>query len=369
MDVIRNARLVLDTYANIIPEDNRCLPFFDENILDGLTLEASSVFRNEPGLLEANGEIVVVGDLHGHVFDLLRILRRFGMPPATKYAFLGDMVDRGPFSTETVSLIFALKVVYPKHVYVIRGNHEFGSLCSACGFLEELKSLKYSRALFDSFVSVFNVIPLALRINNDVICLHGGIGPNIRDLADIDRIPRSISELYGGIADSLVWSDPCEDVSRFEQSIRGRGFQFGRQALRSWLSNNGLRLLIRGHQSIEEGVRYGLDGLVVTVFSASNYCGAMRNNCGVVKLYANGNEELIVLDRAPFLERASVLMINPDGTPRETEEEKPPGNVRSAQSFTFTKTEKKLHRIKLVPGSRSSTFMARRMSLRRLKID
>ena len=366
MNTNESAALIVSEYEKVIPQAAPTLPYFDEKVLDGLTLAASSVFRNEPGLLDAVGDFIVIGDIHGHIFDLLRIFRQFGLPPSTRYVFLGDMVDRGPFSTETVTLIFALKVLYPDDVYVIRGNHEFQALCSVCGFRDEVLSLNYSRALFDSFVSVFNVIPLALRINGDVLCLHGGIGPNIRELSDIERVPRSVGQLYGGVADSLVWSDPCEDVLRFEQSVRGNGYQFGKQSLKVFLENNGLRLLVRGHQSIEEGVRYGLDEMVVTVFSASNYCNSMRNNCGVVKLYEDQKEELVVLNKLTFIERKAVKLVSPNGQEIQLADASSQ-NVKSSQTLTCSK-HRRVNGMKLVQALRCSACIQRRTSMRPLKI-
>ena len=313
MDREKHATEVMTAYRKILEGSGYELPFFTEEVLNGLTLEALSVFRNEPGLCEVSGDFFVVGDLHGHVFDLIRIIRQFGLPPAARYIFLGDMVDRGPFSTETIALILALKVLHPEDVFVIRGNHEFHSICSACGFLDELTKLGYSRTLYNSFISVFNIIPLGALVNENVLCIHGGIGPNFRELADIERIPRSIGELYGGVADSIMWSDPSEDVLRFETSVRGRGYHFGAKALEGFLQNNGLRLLVRGHQSIEEGIRYGLNEQVVTVFSASNYCNVMKNNCGVLQLFEGAKEKLVTLEKLPYVERGAVKMITPDG--------------------------------------------------------
>ena len=314
MDRERNATQVLMAYRKILEGSVLELPFFEEEVLNGLTLEALAVFRGEPGLVAVAGDFVVVGDLHGHVFDLLRILRQFGLPPTSRYIFLGDMVDRGPFSTETLTIIFSLKVLYPDDVFVIRGNHEFHSICSACGFLDEITKLGYSRSLYNSFISVFNILPLGAVVNENVLCVHGGIGPNFRELADIERIPRSMGELYGGVADSIVWSDPSEDVVRFETSERGKGFHYGSKALESFLQSNGLRLLVRGHQSIEEGIRYGLNEQVVTVFSASNYCNVMTNNCGVLQLLKDAKEKLITLEKIQYVERGAVKMVKSDGT-------------------------------------------------------
>jgi protein phosphatase len=90
----------------------------------GLIDDTTAVLRSEPALLSPTGCFVVVGDLHGSIHDLLQILSAFEYPPAQSYLFLGDYVDRGANSVEVLLVLYALKVLFPHHIYLLRGNHE-----------------------------------------------------------------------------------------------------------------------------------------------------------------------------------------------------------------------------------------------------
>ena len=113
------------------------IPSFDENVLIELCEEARSVFEKEDNILELEGDFIIVGDIHGSIHDLLRILK-FHEENDSRVLFLGDYVDRGHFSLECITILFALKVQYPNKFYLIRGNHEFDSLCSQYGFKDEI---------------------------------------------------------------------------------------------------------------------------------------------------------------------------------------------------------------------------------------
>ena len=85
---------------------------------------ATNIFRRERNLLEVKDPVTVVGDIHGQFFDFIKMLDVGGNPENTKYLYLGDFVDRGNFSVEVVTLLYAIKINYPDTTFMIRGNHE-----------------------------------------------------------------------------------------------------------------------------------------------------------------------------------------------------------------------------------------------------
>ena len=289
---------------------NLVLPIIPSQILQSLCRNVNYFFEREPMLLRLDIDCVIVGDLHGHILDLFRILKQFGTPPNTKYLFLGDIVDRGEFSVETVTLIFLLKVLFPKDIYIIRGNHEFPEMCHNCGFYSELHELYPNVSIEKQFYLAFSNMPIAALIRNKILCLHGGIGPTISNLTTISNIPRPLNDSSKEPVCSIVWSDPSNTIQGYSPSSRGSGHFFGQDVLLKFLQQNSLELLVRGHQCVEKGIDMQFNRRLVTVFSASNYCGSLPNKAGVLSIENNGmKKQATVFNPLRYLFRQKAVLI------------------------------------------------------------
>lgn len=130
------------TYQQILDigyesKEGNPIPSFDENVLIKLCEETREILENEDNVLELDGDFIIVGDIHGSFHDLLRILK-YNEENDAKVLFLGDYVDRGYFSLECITILFAFKVQQPNKFYLIRGNHEFDAMCNIYGFKDEI---------------------------------------------------------------------------------------------------------------------------------------------------------------------------------------------------------------------------------------
>lgn len=289
---------------------NLVLPIIPEPVVATLCRNASYYFQREPVLMRLNMDIVIVGDLHGHLLDLLRIIKKFGHPANTNYLFLGDIIDRGEFSVETISLIFVMKVLWPQHVYIIRGNHEFKEICTEGGFLAEIQSIYGNVNVAKHFFSAFEMIPLGALIYNKVLCLHGGIGPNVESISNIETIQRPLSGFSDEIATSVLWSDPSENIQFYSPSARGSGYYFGQKAFMKFLTQNNLDLVVRGHECAEAGITMHFAKRLLTVFSASNYCGITPNKSAVLSILGGGmRKEATVFLPLRFIKRQQAVFI------------------------------------------------------------
>ena len=235
-----------------------------------VTFICSSVqqlFLRDESLMDLHGKFVVIGDLHGQYFDLLRIFKKFGFPNTTNYLFLGDYVDRGPDSIHILILLFAFKVLYPHRIFMIRGNHECELVCEKGGFKNECE---FKGANFIEFINVFNTLPIAARLNKKMICIHGGISPLVFSLQDIKSFPRPSDIGPLSIYSDLVWSDPNSKINEFGKSVRGPCSTFGQKALHRFLDENGLDIMVRAHEIPLNGFDFpfSFDGRIVTVFSS-----------------------------------------------------------------------------------------------------
>ena len=185
-------------------------------------------------------------------FDLLRLFEYGGFPPESNYLFLGDYVDRGKQSLETICLLLAYKIKYPENFFLLRGNHECASINRIYGFYDECKR-RYSIKLWKTFTDCFNCLPVAAVVDEKIICMHGGLSPDLQRLDQISRIMRPTDVPDQGLLCDLLWSDPDKDVQGWGENDRGVSYTFGSDIVQKFLDEHDLDLVCRAHQVVEDG--------------------------------------------------------------------------------------------------------------------
>ncbi|CAH1436125.1 unnamed protein product [Lactuca virosa] len=268
--------------------------FLDCNEIADLCDCSERIFSSEPSVLQLKAPIKIFGDLHGQFGDLMRLFDEYGSPSTAgdiayiDYLFLGDYVDRGQHSLETICLLLALKVEYPQNVHLIRGNHEAADINALFGFRIECIERMGERDgiwVWHRINRLFNWLPLAALIEKKIICMHGGIGRSINHVEQIENLQRPITMEAGSIVlMDLLWSDPTENdsVEGLRPNARGPGLvTFGPDRVMEFCNNNDLQLIVRAHECVMDGFERFAQGHLITLFSATNYCGT-ANNAGAI---------------------------------------------------------------------------------------
>ena len=246
-----------------------------------LITKSKKTLMSQPIFLELESPITVCGDIHGQYSDLLKLFELGGFPPNTNYIFLGDYVDRGKQSIECICLLLAYKIKYDENFFILRGNHECGSINRIYGFFDECKR-RYNVKLWKSFVDLFNCLPIAGSIDDKIFMVHGGISPELKTLDQLHKVMRPTDIPEEGLLCDILWSDPDENAKGWGENDRGVSCTFNETVLKNFLEKNDLDLLCRAHQVVEEGYEFFGNRQLVTVFSAPNYCEEFDNSGAIM---------------------------------------------------------------------------------------
>jgi len=230
---------------------------------------AREVFLSQPALLELDAPVKIVGDVHGQYTDLIRMFEMCGFPPHANFLFLGDYVDRGKQSLETILLLLCYKLKYPENFFLLRGNHECANVTRVYGFYDECKR-RCNVKIWKTFIDTFNTLPIAAIVASKIFCVHGGLSPALSHMDDIRNIARPTDVPDYGLLNDLLWSDPADMEQDWEANERGVSYCFGKKVITDFLAANDFDLVCRAHMVVEDGYEFFTDRVLVTVFSAPN---------------------------------------------------------------------------------------------------
>jgi len=259
----------------------------------------SELLKKEKTVVEIAAPITVCGDIHGQYFDLMKLFEVGGNPATTRYLFLGDYVDRGYYSIECVLYLWSLKTLYPDTLFLLRGNHECRHLTEYFTFKQECK-IKYSEEIYNACMDSFDCLPLAAIINQQFLCVHGGLSPETHSIEDIKKIDRFREPPAFGPMCDILWSDPIEEFGNemsgehfSNNTVRGCSYFYSYSAVCNFLHSNNLLSMIRAHEAQDAGYRMykksqrtGFPSLI-TIFSAPNYLDVYNNKAAVLKYENN----------------------------------------------------------------------------------
>jgi len=236
-------------------------------------------------LKSSEEKVYVIGDLHGNLQTLKKILEIINKNNPRYILFLGDLVDRGENQLECLISVLILKIISPTKYFILKGNHETFEMNQAYGFYSDFLKRFKDPTRFNEILSVYQVLPICFVFNNSILCVHGGIPEDYEILNKLNgiktkQIDEKINKSIGYGIFQILWNDPKDvDDMKFSNSFRGAGIKFfGQKAFDHFMEINGLKYLIRGHECFLEGYRWFFNRRLLSIFSAANYRGYFSPN-------------------------------------------------------------------------------------------
>jgi serine/threonine-protein phosphatase 6 catalytic subunit len=273
-----------------------CLP---ERTFKNLCELCMEILSEESNIQPVESPVNICGDIHGQFYDVLELFRVGGEIPETSYIFIGDFVDRGYNSVETIQLLLCYKAKFPGRITLLRGNHESRQITQFYGFYEECQRKYGNINPWKYCTDLFDYLPLGAVVEGKILCIHGGLSPDVKTLDQIRVLDRRIEIPHEGPFCDLMWSDP-EDIDTWAFNTRGAGWLFGAKVTKEFTHLNDLELICRAHQLVMEGYKFWFpEKNLVTVWSAPNYCYRCGNVASILHLDEQLEREWKIFNSVP----------------------------------------------------------------------
>ncbi|MEM2971400.1 MAG: metallophosphoesterase family protein [Candidatus Bathyarchaeia archaeon] len=225
--------------------------------------------------LKPEGEALIIGDLHGDFESLIYILKesnfiqKLNSDSNATFIFLGDYGDRGEHSKEVYAVVLRFKLLFPRQVVLMRGNHEGPEdlLASPHDLPVEFR-IKFGEKWASAYTKIrelFDCLYNAVLVEQRYLMVHGGLPAQAKTIEDLAYA--HILHPKQNFLEEMLWSDPNETVNDICASPRGAGKLFGEKITDAVLGRFNVKIQIRGHEPCMEGYKINHKGKVLTLFS------------------------------------------------------------------------------------------------------
>ncbi|CAP26550.2 Protein CBG05769 [Caenorhabditis briggsae] len=268
------------------------IKYYPKELVAFLT-DVIEVFRAEKTLCHISPPVTIVGDLNGHLQDLVRIFNIKNEKAlkeedgkqvfaTEKFVFLGDLTgENQKYNLETVCLLFGLKMLYCNRYILLRGYEETRSNTE---FRNQIMS-KFPGAagedIWSKFKTAFSLLPAAAIVGEKILCVHSGISPLVkRSIGELKEIPkRDTFENLAPIVRDVIFARPCEPEEDgadsedplyiFHEPTNTR--KFNDAAIKHFCEKEKIDLVVRSHAVLSNGFRFSADKKLITIFSSPSY--------------------------------------------------------------------------------------------------
>ena len=308
-----NIELDLDHYIESL-KSGKLLNYIE---IKFISEEAKKIFKEEQNVVNLSPPLTICGNIKGQFNNLLEIFKISGDIPETNYLFLGGY----SYSIEVISLLFCLKVRYPKRITLLRGLIEDFAYCQYYGFYEEAKRKYGNEEIFKIFCEVFNYIPLAAIINNNIFCIYGGLSPDLETIEEINKIDRFVYIDKNDNILGLIVNSPVEysywkflylyniNNGWMQNPIGGgRDYYFLEEVTERFEKKNKIDLIICGGHLMEDGFRFFHNNKLISLFSAPN-CGINKNKGAIIEIDENMEKRFLIFNKSKIKRNKNNLRI------------------------------------------------------------